>query len=117
MTTVEKELRKGDGFMLRLKRRWGEHYSEKNLLSKQILRDNATRLKKDSNMNFGSEETQIEKEDGTTWIAPTSGQPKVNLLKIQERENYRGCGFMKKVKKTWDDTYKEICDERPNTEG
>ena len=30
---------------------------------------------------------------------------KVNLLKIEERERNRDCGFMKRIKEAWDDIY------------
>ena len=76
MTTVEKEWGIGAGSMLRLKHRWGKHYSQKNHISKQNLRDNVARFKKELKMNFGSEESRIEIEEGRTWTTPTSGQPK-----------------------------------------
>ena len=52
--------------MLRLKRRWDEQYHEKIRVSKQNLRDNAARFKKELDMNFGSERAQTEIEADTT---------------------------------------------------
>ena len=51
------------GFMLRLKRRWDKQYPEKNRVSKQNLRDNAARFKKELEMCVGSQKSQIEMEE------------------------------------------------------
>ena len=107
VTTADEERSKGTGFMLRLKRRWNKQYPEKNRVSKHNLRDNAARFIKELEMNFGSEKAQIEIEADTTlnkndkW----STEIKVNLLKIEEQERNRGCGFMKRMKEAWDDIY------------
>ena len=107
VTTADEERSKGDGFMLRLKRRWDEQYPEKNCVSKQNLRDNAARLKKELEMNVRSEKTQIEKEEDKTLNSTHKwkNDMKVNLLKIEERERNRGRGFMKRMKEAWDDIY------------
>ena len=55
VTTADEERTEGTGFMLRLKRRWDEQYPVKNHASKQNLRDNAARLKKELEMNVRSE--------------------------------------------------------------
>ena len=52
--------------MLRLNRKWGKQYPEKNRVSKQNLRDNAARLKKEVEMNVGSEKAQTEVEEDVT---------------------------------------------------
>ena len=93
--------------MLRLKRRWDEQYPEKNCVSKQNLRDNAARLKKELRVNVQSEKAQIEIEEDTTLKSTHkwTTEMKVNLLKIEERERNRGRGFMKKIKEAWDDIY------------
>ena len=94
--------------MLRLKLRWDEQYPEKNRVSKQNLRDNAARFKKELEMNVGSEKAQIESEEDTTlnnthkWTT----EMKVNLLKIEERERNRGRRFLKRMKEAWDGIYK-----------
>ena len=107
VTTADEERSKGTGFMLRLKRRWDEQYPEKNCVSKQNLRDNAARLKKELEMNVRSEKTQIEKEEDKTLNSTHKwkNDMKVNLLKIEERERNRGRGFMKRMKEAWDDIY------------
>ena len=107
VTTADEERSKGAGFMLRLKRRWDEQYPEKNCVSKQNLRDNAARLKKELEMNVRSEKTQIEKEEDKTLNSTHKwkNDMKVNLLKIEERERNRGRGFMKRMKEAWDDIY------------
>ena len=106
VTTADEERSKGTGFMLRLKLRWDEQYPEKNRVSKQNLRDNAARFKKELEMNVRSEKAQIEIEDTTLksthkWTT----EMKVNLLKIEERERNRDRGFMKRIKEAWDDIY------------
>ena len=107
VTTADEERSKDIGFMLRLKRRWDEQYPEKNCVSKQNLRDNAARLKKELEMNVRSEKTQIEKEEDKTLNSTHKwkNDMKVNLLKIEERERNRGRGFMKRMKEAWDDIY------------
>ena len=107
VTTADEERSKVAGFMLRLKRRWDEQYPEKNCVSKQNLRDNAARLKKELEMNVRSEKTQIEKEEDKTLNSTHKwkNDMKVNLLKIEERERNRGRGFMKRMKEAWDDIY------------
>ena len=62
--------------MLRLKRVWRKQYLEKNRVSKQKLRDNAARFKKEFEMNVGSEKKQIEIEMMQLWTTLTSGQRK-----------------------------------------
>ena len=66
VTTADEERSKGTGFMLRLKRKWDEQYPEKNRVSKQKLKDNAARFKKELEMNFGNEKAQIEIEEDAT---------------------------------------------------
>ena len=66
VTTADEERSKGTGFMLRLKLRWDEQYPEKNRVSKQNLRDNTARFKKELEMNVRSEIAQIEIEQDTT---------------------------------------------------
>ena len=58
MTSDEdEELIKGTRLILRLKRSWDARYPEKNRVSKQNLRDNATRLKNELETNVGSKDT------------------------------------------------------------
>ena len=74
--------------MLRLKRRWDEQYPGKKRVSKQNLRDNAARFKKELEMNVRSEKTQFKIEEDTTLKSTHkwTTEMKVNLLKIEERE-------------------------------
>ena len=51
VTTGDEEQSKGTEFMLRLKQRWDEQHPEKNHISKQNLRDNTARFKKELEMN------------------------------------------------------------------
>ena len=107
VTTADEERSKGTGFMSRLKRWWDEQYPEKNHVSKQNLRDNASRFKEELEMNVRSEKAQIEIEEDTTLKSTHkwTTEMKVNLLKIEERERNRGHGFMKRIKEAWDDIY------------
>ena len=72
--------------MLKLKRRWDEQYPEKNRVSKQNLRDNAARFKKELEMNVGSEKTQIKIEEDTTLSNTNkwATEMKANLPTIEE---------------------------------
>ena len=70
VTPADEERSKGAGFMLRLKRQWDEQYPEKNCVSKQNLRDNAARFKKELGVNFQSEKAQIKIEKDTTLKTP-----------------------------------------------
>ena len=78
-----------------------------NHVSKQNLRDNAARLKKKLEMNFGSEKVQLEIEEDTTLKNPykRTTEMTVTLLTIKEQERNRGRGIMKKMKEKWDDIY------------
>ena len=88
VTTADEERRKSTRFMLRLKWRWDEQYPKKNRVSKQHLRDNAARFKKELEMNVGSEKVQIEIEVDTNLndTNKRTTKMKVNLLKIDEYE-------------------------------
>ena len=107
VTTADEEQSKSSGFMLGLKQRWDEQYPEKNHVSKQNLRDNASRFKEELEMNVRSEKAQIEIEEDTTLKSTHkwTTEMKVNLLKIEERERNRDRGFMKRIKEAWDDIY------------
>ena len=57
MTSDEdEELIKSTRLISRLKRSWDARYPEKNRVSKQNLRDNATRLKNELETNVGSKD-------------------------------------------------------------
>ena len=62
MTPADEGQGIGAGIMLRLKQRWDKRYLQKNQISKQNLRDNPARFKKELERNTGSEETHIEIE-------------------------------------------------------
>ena len=47
----DEERSKGKGFMQRLKMRWDKRFPNKSNISKQSLRDNAARFKKEFNVN------------------------------------------------------------------
>ena len=92
------ERQKGKGFMERMKRRWDEKYPEKTRVSKQNLRDNAIRYKKE----FGINENEINtRNDSVDWTL----EMKVNLIKIDRDERKNGRGFMKRMKEAWDKEY------------
>ena len=102
--------------MLRLKRRWDEQYPEKNRVSKQNLKNNAARFKKELEINVGNENTYIEIEEDTILnnTNKRTSEMKVNLLKIEERERNQGRRFMKRMKEAWDDIYEKFNNECPN---
>ena len=101
VSTAEEEKAKGMGFMRRLKSRWDERYPEKRYISKQNLRDNASRFKKDI-INDYVDRTQ---ENVPTHTSKWTNEMNLNLLKIEERERSRGRGFMKRMKEAWDAMY------------
>ena len=107
VTTADEEQSKGTEFMLRLKLRWDKQYPEENHVSKQNLRDNAARFKKELEMNVRSQKTKIEIEEDTTLKSTHkwTTEMKVNLLKIEERERNRFRGFITRIKEAWDDIY------------
>ena len=67
MTTADEERSTGAEFVLRFKQRWDEQYPVKNRVSKQNLRDNAARFKKELEMNVGCEKAPLEIEEDTTF--------------------------------------------------
>ena len=62
VTTADEEWSKNTGFMLKLKRRWDEQYPEKNSVSRQNLRDYATKFRKELEMNVRSEKAQLKQK-------------------------------------------------------
>ena len=72
--------------MLRQKRRWDKQYPVKNRVSKQNLRDNAARFKKELEMNVGSEKAQVEEDTTLNNTNKRTTEMEVNLLKIEDRE-------------------------------
>ena len=104
----EEERRRGKGFMERLKRRWDEKYPEKRNMSKQNLRDNAVRFKREININIEATQDNINGSDNTsTSNAKWANERKINLLRIEEQERSRGRGFMKRMKEAWDSIYED----------
>ena len=101
--TADEERSKGTGFMIRLKRRWDEQFPEKNHISKQNLRDNATRFKGELMMtdNRDDSRTENDQDNASKW----TNEMKVNLLRIETRERNRGRGFMKRMKEAWNAIY------------
>lgn len=89
------ERQKGKGFMERMKRRWDEQYPGKRGVSRQNLRDNASRYKKENGNNESENNTRNDNEDWTLEM-------KVNLIKIDRDERKKGRGFMKRIKEAWD---------------
>ena len=71
------------------------------------MRDNATRFKKELEINVRSEKTQIEIEEDTNLKSTHkwTTEMKVILLKIEKRERNRARGFMKRMKEAWDNIY------------
>ena len=105
--TADEERSKGTGFMIRLKRRWDEQYPEKNHISKQNLRDNAARFKKELLMNDNRDDQQMEIDQDNILnnVSKWTNEMKVNLLEMEKRERNQGRGFMKRMKEAWDAIY------------
>ena len=104
----EEERRRGSGFMERLKRRWDEKYPEKRNMSKQNLKDNAVRFKREININIEATQDNINGSDNTsTSNAEWTNEMKINLLRIEEQERSKGRGFIKRMKEAWDSIYED----------
>ena len=114
-----KERTKGKGFMNRVKTRW-DNERKSMTLSKQSLRDNAARFRKEGEVitriqvttqgnsqhseNEGMEEVQLIGQKGYSWKTTE----KVRLVQINEQEKSRGRGFMQRVKDIWDSEFPEL---------
>lgn len=89
----------GTGFIIRTKKRWDQHFPKKATASKQTLRDNAIRFKKELEQNRvmegnrkGGKERRENDENDATY-----GQIIVNLVTIERDEGKEGKGFMQRM--------------------
>jgi hypothetical protein len=105
---------RGYGFMKRIKARWDEEFSNKRNLSKQNLRDNAARFKKEPREYQALPSGNIEQcvvevipvskaNNRSTW----SNDMKLKLVMMDKEEREKGLGFMKRVKDRWDEEFPE----------
>ena len=118
MISIDKEEKlRGKGFMERVKRRWDEKYPERTGVSKQNLRDNAIRFRKEredqmrskdnikSDMTLGRDDkdgTELKRKGNKSeWTL----EMKINLVKIDRDERKKGRGFMKRMKEAWEERY------------
>ena len=118
LISIDKEERlRGKGFMKRVKRRWDEKYPERTGVSKQNLRDNAIRFRKEredqmrskdnikSDMTLGRDDkdgTELKRKGNKSeWTL----EMKINLVKIDRDERKKGRGFMKRMKEAWEERY------------
>ena len=116
LISIDKEERlRGKGFMNRVKRRWDEKYPERTGVSKQNLRDNAIRFRKElkdqmrskdnieSDMTIGRDDkdgTELKRKGNKSeWTL----EMKINLVKIDRDERKKGRGFMKRMKEVWEE--------------
>ena len=104
----EEERSRGKGFMKRLKNRWDIQYPNKRNISKQNLRDNAIRFKKEFNIIRGRSQVtgninNIKKTSNFEW----TNEMKIALLEIEESERNKGRGFMKRMEETWNCKYED----------
>ena len=93
----------------------GSTVSEKNSVSKQNLRDNAIRFRREienrgrKKTNKNNEDSNRRSSDGNIeWTT----EMKVNLLEIDKRERRRRRGFMNRMKDTWDVIYERTMFKR-----
>ena len=113
------EREKGRGFMQRVKQRWDTQYPGRGATSKQNLRDNAVRFRKEPEVirsiitarqegaveYVGRSVETLERQQGGSinWTAPV----KARLVEIDKEERQGGRGFMKRVKERWDAEFPE----------
>lgn len=110
---ADKERSNGKGFMQRLKERWDAKFPEKNDVSKQNLRDNAARFKREDQSGKDSRtEDGIQTSETVSAQRPTcrkwTNEMKLDVLEIYQRERAQGRGYMKRMKEAWDTIYANI---------
>lgn len=94
--------------MTRLKRRWNEQHPEKYQVSKQNVRDNAVRFRREmNNVTEANQDSTNNTENGGAGNTEWTNKMKNNLLRIEERQKSRGKGFMKRMKGAWDLIYED----------
>ncbi|CAB4000942.1 Hypothetical predicted protein [Paramuricea clavata] len=77
-------------------------------MSKQNIRDNAMRFKREININIEATQDNINGSDSTsTSNAEWTNEMKINLLRIEEQERSRRRGFMKRMKEALDSIYED----------
>ena len=74
VTAADEERGRGTGFMLTLKRWWDQRYPQRKHVSKQNLRGNAARFKKEITINDSTEAIQDVQKQGSVEM-------KINLLR------------------------------------
>ena len=85
------ESQKGKNFMKRIKRRWEIEFPQKKRTTQNFV-DNARRFENDILRAGGGANIQAQKNiDWTTEM-------KIKLVKIDDKEQSKGRGFMKRVK-------------------
>ena len=111
MIIDDEERSKGRGFMARVKNRWDTEFPNRTRVSKQNLRDHATRFRKEEatmnevkkarNEGWNDEDGQIDESAQVrkeTW----TNEMKIKLIMIENIERAKGRGFMKRMKDVWD---------------
>ena len=100
--------------MKRIKEKWDAKYPNHNNLSTQNLRNNAVRFRLEMNEPNTMYEIQQEMVDqncntNNANTAKTNNEwtneMKLELLKIDREERSKGRGFMKRMKRRWDEKY------------
>lgn len=112
------ERERGYGFMRRVKERWESEYPIRGDITKQNLRDNASRFKKEPKIiteieswRNGDEGRREQRnrapvENGNEshqeeWVT----EMKVRLVQLDREERSKGRGFMNRLKKRWDEEF------------
>ena len=107
--TEEEERVKGRGFMERLKRRWDEQYPDKCKVSKQNLRNNAVRFRREigNATEAIQDSTYKSKNESAGNTVCMDQRDECYFLRIEEQERNKGRGFMKRMKEEWDLIYED----------
>ena len=105
-------MRKGKGFMRRVKQRWDATYPTDPRTAQNLI-DNAKRFKKEGwgtpvNISQDEVEEQVQPQtDDTRTSLEWTTEMKIVLMILDQEELAKGRGFMKRVKDRWDVKYPE----------
>ena len=95
--------------MEKLKKKWDEEFPEKTHYSTKGLRNNASRFKKEGKRSRDLENpSHIIEEPNMKEKMKCENEKIVQLVQLEEQAKNEGTGFMKRLKKAWEECYPEF---------
>ena len=94
--------------MERLKKKWDEKFPEKTHYSTKGLRNNASRFKKEGKSRDLENPLHIIEENNMKEKMKCENEKIVQLVQLEEQAKNEGTGFMKRLKKAWEECYPEF---------